>query len=119
MSSPTPTPASTTSSGKRRAAGPLLRIGDATEAIIDAIEEDNPDVEVSIIDHAGYIRVEAEGGLILRRETVEEILGRNFKMQEIELLLAGYSGLIDMTQDHVRWYFKSAGPTTSVTTGAI
>lgn len=95
------------SSAVRRTAGPLLRSGDTTDAIIDAIEEDNPDIEVVVRDHAGYIRVEGDDGLILRRETAQQSLGRPFKMQEIEILMAGYSGLIEVTEDYARWYFRS------------
>ena len=91
----------------RRSAGPLLRSGDNADAIIEALQEDNPDVELAVKDHAGYIRVEGRDGLILRRETAERALGRPFRMQEIELLMAGYSGKIELTEEHARWFFKN------------
>lgn len=87
-------------------AGPLLRGGETTSAIVDAIVEDNPEKDVRVVDHGAYIRVEAEGGITLRRVTVEQMLGRPFLMQEIEVYLTGFSGKIETTQDYVRWYFK-------------
>ncbi len=90
----------------RNMAGPLLRGGETTAAIIDAIVEDNPDREVHVDDHGAYVRVEAEGGMIVRRETIERMLGRPFRMQEIEVYLTGFSGKIETTQHHVRWYFN-------------
>jgi len=95
---------------RSRTAGPLLRSGDTTEAIIEALAEDNPDTELVVRDHAGYIRVEGDEGLILRRATAERALGRPFRMQEIEILMAGYSGKIELTEDHARWYFRRAVP---------
>jgi len=93
-------------------AGPVLRSGDIAQVVIEALAEDNPDKELVVGDHAGYIRVEAPGGLTLRRETVELLLGREFRMQELEITMTGFSGKIETTTDHVRWYFASdAAPT--------
>jgi len=95
-----------------RPAGPVLRNSEMTLAIVEAMEEDNPGKTMMIADHHGYMRVEAEDGLILRRETVEAVLGRKFRMQEIELIMSAFSGQIEMTTEYARWYFKSpnSGP---------
>ena len=90
-------------------AGPVLRSGEVALAAIDAIHEDNPDKEIVVNDHGGYIRVEAQGGLVLRKETMEKCLGRPFSIQEIEVDLISFSGQIELTDDHVRWYFSSQG----------
>jgi toluene monooxygenase system protein D len=86
-------------------AGPLLRGGEIAAVAVDAIIEDNPEKEVLVEDHRTYLRVEAEGGLIIRRETMERMLGRKFEMQELEVWLTGYSGQIDTRDDQIRWYF--------------
>jgi len=90
-----------------RMAGPLLRNNEMAQAIIEAIQEDNPDKQMTVADHTGYIRVEGRDGLLLRRSTVESILGRPFRMQELELIMPGFSGQIETTTEFVRWYFKS------------
>jgi toluene monooxygenase system protein D len=90
-------------------AGPLFRGGEISVVAVDAIIEDNPDKEVIVDDHRTYVRVEAEGGLIIRRATMERLLGRTFRMQELEVWLTGYSGQIDTRDDHMRWYFIKQG----------
>lgn len=90
----------------RNLAGPLLRGGEIAIAACEAIQEDNPDKQILIEDHRTYVRVEAEGGLIIRRKTMEEILGRPFRMQELEVNLTGFSGQIETDEDYMRWYLK-------------
>lgn len=87
-------------------AGPLLRSGEVTDALIDALKEDNADKELTIADHGGYIRVEGPGGLVLNRSTAESMLGRPFSMQELEIYMTGFSGKIYTTTESVRWFFK-------------
>lgn len=87
-------------------AGPLLRGGEIALAACEAIREDNPGKEILIEDHRTYMRVEADGGLIIRRKTMEEILGRPFRMQELEVNLSGFSGQIETDEDYMRWYLK-------------
>ncbi|MSO73845.1 MAG: monooxygenase [Alphaproteobacteria bacterium] len=87
-------------------AGPLLRGGEIAMAACEAIQEDNPEKQVLIEDHRTYVRVEAEGGLIIRRKTMEEILGRPFRMQELEVNLTGFSGQIETDENYMRWYLK-------------
>jgi len=89
-------------------AGPVLRGGDLTQAAIDALHEDNPDKKVVVVDHGAYVRIEAEGGLTLRRQTMEECLGRPFKVQEIEVVMIGFSGQIEIGEEAMSWHFKSA-----------
>lgn len=91
-------------------AGPVLRSSELALAAADAIREDNPNKDVIVDDHGGYIRIEAEGGLVLRKATMEEFLGRSFAVQEIEVDLISFSGQIELTDDCIRWYFYSPDP---------
>jgi toluene monooxygenase system protein D len=88
-------------------AGPVFRGGDMAMVAVDAIKEDNPGKDIKIVDHGAYLRVEADGGLIVRRKTMEEILGRPYSMQELEICITGFSGKIDAQEDYMLWYFKS------------
>ena len=92
---------------KKRMAGPVLRGSEVSVAVVEAIRADNHDKDVLVDDHGAYLRVEAEDGLVVTRDSVEAALGRSFNMQEIELHLASFSGKIEMTEDYVRWFFKS------------
>jgi len=87
-------------------AGPLLRGGEIAAAALEAIEIDNPEKRLRVEDHGTYMRVEAEGGLIIRRATMEEILGRRFAMQELEVNITGFSGQIETDENQMRWFFR-------------
>ncbi len=52
------------------------------------------------------MRIDCEGELILRRATLEQALGRPFKMSELELNLGSFAGRIETTEDQVRFYFE-------------
>jgi toluene monooxygenase system protein D len=88
-------------------AGPLLRGGEIAIAALEAIEIDNPNKDIVIDDHRTYVRVEADGGMIIRKKTMEEVLGRPFQMAELEVNLSGFSGQIETHEDYMRWYFKT------------
>jgi toluene monooxygenase system protein D len=87
-------------------AGPVFRGGDIATAALEAIREDNPDKEIVVADHGTYVRIEAEGGLIIRRRTLEAILGRPVDLQEVQGNLSSFSGQIDTQDDLIRWHFR-------------
>jgi toluene monooxygenase system protein D len=86
--------------------GPVLRASDITEGVIEAAHEDNPGKEIRVDDKKAYVRIDTEGELILRRETLERALGRPFKISELEVNLGSFAGRIETTDDHVRFYFE-------------
>lgn len=86
--------------------GPILRAGPLTAGVIEAAEEDNPGKTINVDDKLAYVRIDTEGEMILRRETLERTLGRPFRMQELEINLGSFAGRIEMTEDHVRFYYE-------------
>ena len=86
--------------------GPVLRASEITEGVIEAAEEDNPGKEIRVDDKIAYVRIDTEGELILRRETLERTLGRPFKMSELEVNLGSFAGRIETTDDYVRFYYE-------------
>lgn len=85
--------------------GPVMRAGDLAMAVIEAAKLDNPGKEIFVEDKRAYIRIHAEQEMILRQETIEEELGRPFKMNDLEVDLSSFAGQIE-SQDHaVRFYF--------------
>jgi toluene monooxygenase system protein D len=86
--------------------GPVLMTGEIADAAVEALDEDNPGKEFNIQDHEAYIRIETDDDCIIRRETMEKILGRPFIMQELETVLSTFSGRIDLSSDHARFYFE-------------
>ena len=86
--------------------GPVIRAGDIAEAVAEAAEIDNPGKEILVDDKLAYFRVETDDELVLKRETIEECLGRPFRMQELEVNLSSFAGNIEMDSDHARFYYK-------------
>jgi|TARA_R110002096_G_scaffold194791_17_gene377278 toluene monooxygenase system protein D len=91
---------------KQNKVGPILNGGDVAQAAIDAAEWDNPDKEITVDDKGAYVRIAAEGELIITRASMEEALGRHFEMREIEIHLGSMAGQIEVTPEQIRFYFE-------------
>lgn len=74
-----------------------LQDNDESRYIVEAIEEDNPDV--TVIHNPAMIRIENEGYLVVKRQTVEAKLGRDWNMQELHLSLITLGGNVDEDDD--------------------
>jgi toluene monooxygenase system protein D len=92
------------SSGNR--VGPVLRSGEIASAAVEAVQQDNPGKEIIITDHIAYVRVATDRECVIRRDTMEQMLGRPFRMQEIETDLSSFAGQINLTEDFVRFYLE-------------
>jgi phenol hydroxylase P2 protein len=68
-----------------------------SRCIVEAIVEDNPGAIVS--DQPAMVKVDVPGQLVIRRATVEDKMGRNFDLQELQLHLITISGHLDETDD--------------------
>lgn len=74
-----------------------LQTNDDTRPIIEAILADNPHAELN--EAPAMIKIDAEGSLTIHRNSIEELLGRDFDLQELHLHLITLSGNIDETDD--------------------
>ena len=86
--------------------GPVMRSGELAFAVAEAAEEDNPGKEIRVDDKRAYLRIETDDEMILRRETIEEALGRPFKLNDLEVDLSSFAGRIDTQQEFIRFYFE-------------
>ena len=91
---------------RKNAVGPVLRAGEVADAVVEALEEDNPGKEFTVEDRVAYVRAETEGECVVRAETVARALGRPFKIAELEVNLSSFSGRIETTDDTMRFYFE-------------
>jgi MmoB/DmpM family protein len=62
--------------GKGNLVGPVLLSGEFVQVVADAIELDNPDRKLVVSDHLSYVRVHTPHECMIRRGTVEQVLGR-------------------------------------------
>jgi phenol hydroxylase P2 protein len=82
-----------TSSGpKVRQVGVDLQDSEESRALVEAIEEDNPDA--NLIRMPGLVKIKAPRRLVIRRETVEQRMGREWETHEFQVNIVSYSGHI-------------------------
>jgi phenol hydroxylase P2 protein len=74
-----------------------LQITDDSRSIVDALLADNPGATLD--EQPAMVKIDREGTLTLKRESVEERMGRSFDLQELHLNLISLSGNIDETDD--------------------
>ena len=70
---------------------------DDSRCIVEAILEDNPNAMVD--DQPSMVKIDVPNRLVIKRETVEEKMGRSFDLQELQLHLITISGNLDETDD--------------------
>lgn len=68
-----------------------------SRCIVEAIVDDNPGAIVN--DQPAMVKVDVPGRLVIKRSTVEEKMGRDFDLQELQLHLITISGHLDETDD--------------------
>jgi toluene monooxygenase system protein D len=89
--------------------GPVLRgvDQDVIEAMLMAIEDDNPDVEVLYEDRGGYVRIHTPWLCRVTRKSLEAVLGRSFRLAELEPSLSGFAGRMRYVGDEaLEWYLE-------------
>ncbi|MBS7349456.1 MAG: MmoB/DmpM family protein [Comamonas sp.] len=68
-----------------------------TRSIIEAILADNPDAVAD--DQPAMVKIDCPGRMVIRRSSIEELMGRDFDLQEMQIHLITLSGNIDETDD--------------------
>ncbi len=67
------------------------------QPIIEAILADNPQAIAN--ESPGMVKIDCPGRLVIRRETVEEKVGREFDLQEMHINLVSLGGNVDEDDD--------------------
>jgi len=74
-----------------------FQTNDESRAIVEAILADNPGAQLD--EQPAMVRVVCPDRLVVRRESIEEQMGRDFDLQELQLHLITLSGNLDETDD--------------------
>jgi phenol hydroxylase P2 protein len=93
-----------TTDSKVRLVGIDLQETETTRDLIDAIEADNP--EATVRHMPGLSKIMAPTQLVIRRETVEQKLGRPWETHEFQLAIVSYVGNIANWDDDeivIKW----------------
>lgn len=89
--------------------GPIVTRGEMSDAVIEAVEIDNPDRERRTEETSAYIRVEVRGECLIRFETMTDVLGRKFSIGDLERNMPGFAGFIRTDHDQVRFVSSKRG----------
>jgi len=81
-----------------------LQDNDESRYIVEAIAEDNP--EATVIHMPAMIRIEMEGKLCVNRESVEEKMGRDWDIQELNINLITLGGNVEESDDCLNLYWN-------------
>lgn len=89
----------------RKLVGPVIRgvDDDIIDAVIGAAELDNPGREILVEDRSGYVRVQAEHSMVLTQSSMVEMLGRPFRLSELEPSLVSFAGRLNTMDDRWEW----------------
>jgi len=90
----------------KNAVGPVLRMSEDIEAIIAAIEDDNPGTVIEVTDRGAYVRIQAEQHMQVTRASIERHIGRTFEMRQLEPMMSAFSGRIQTTSEAIVWSYK-------------
>ena len=74
-----------------------FQANEETRPIIDAILLDNP--EAVLQRDPAMVKINAPGRLVIRKETIEEQIGREYDLQELQINLITLSGNVNETDD--------------------
>lgn len=80
-----------------------LQANEDTRPIIDAIVLDNP--EATVNRQPAMVKIDVPGCMVIRRESIEEQLGRTYDLQELNVNLITLSGNVEEDEDTLtlRW----------------
>ncbi|NMH95810.1 MmoB/DmpM family protein [Pseudonocardia acidicola] len=86
--------------------GPVIRGVDAdlADAVIEAVETDNPESEVTVDDRGGYIRISVPQRCRLTRTSLQDALGHDFTLSQLEPSLSSFAGRMHTGDDEIVWY---------------
>lgn len=74
-----------------------FQTNDDTRSIIAAIEADNP--HATIARFPAMVKIDAPGRLVVKRTSIQELMGRDFDLRELHLNLISISGNIEESDD--------------------
>ena len=76
-----------------------------TRPIIESILADNPHAVLD--EQPAMVKINAEGKLVIKRESIEERIGRDFDLQELQVNLITLSGNMDEDDDQLTLAWKN------------
>ena len=77
-----------------------FQLNEDTRPIIAAVMADNPHAVAN--ESPAMVKIDAEGELVIKRDSIEELIGRDFDLQELQVNLITISGHLDEDDDQFK-----------------
>jgi phenol hydroxylase P2 protein len=74
-----------------------FQANEESRPVVEAILADNPQAQA--VQSPGLVKIDAPDRLTIRRQTIEEMTGRPFDLQQLHINLVTLSGHIDEDDD--------------------
>ena len=96
-----------------------LQANHDTQPVIEAIRADNknearvtltglPDNPLATVhEYPAMVRITAPGHLVIRRESVEELIGRDYDLRELQVNMISLAGEVDETETEFTLQWRS------------
>lgn len=81
-----------------------FQANEESRQIVEAILSDNPSAVA--VESPGMVKIDAPGRLTIRRETIENLTGTRFNLQQLHVNLITLSGHIDEDDDELTLSWK-------------
>lgn len=88
--------------------GPILRMCDEVEGVVEAIRDDNGGRDIEVIDRGAYVRVQADGYMVVTADSLKRNLGDDFEIRSLENMLTAFAGRITTSSAQVEWHLAAA-----------
>ena len=82
-----------------------FQTNEETRPIVESILADNPHAVLD--EQPAMVKINAEGKLVIKRESIEERIGRDFDLQELQINLITLSGNLDEDDDQLTLAWKN------------
>jgi MmoB/DmpM family protein len=87
--------------------GPVIRAGHLAEAVIEAVEADNPDRDVLVLDRDDYVRIHTAGRCRLTQASLERTLGQPFQLAALEIEMPSFKGRLATRTGEYIWFYAT------------
>jgi toluene monooxygenase system protein D len=83
--------------------GPVLRMGDQIEDVVQAIRDDNPGQEIEVIDRGSYVRVQGDVRVRVTQDTLRHYLGADYEIRSFGTMMSSFAGRVVTSSDEIVW----------------
>ena len=81
-----------------------FQANEESRPVVEAILADNP--EATAVYSPGLVKIDCPDRLVIKRETIEEQVGRRYDLQQIQLNLVTLAGNLDEDDDQFTLSWK-------------